>query len=242
MSKKSELQDSEIIIANTLTRSAQNLSLAEKRMIYLAIAKMGNNFGEGGEVILLATEYAKTFKMPLNQAYEQLKGAADNLFERYFTLNKKDRIGVMKWKVRWVEASGYDVGTGRVGITFGHTVKPYLCNLKEKFTRYRLEQVCALRSIHSWRLLEQLVMWESTGLYCPTVEQFHQVMETTTTHKKNFNQLLTKIIQPAIKELTEKDGWIINFSSSKLGRKVNSLKFVFTKNPQPLLPLEPPVS
>ena len=232
MSKDKGLQDKEVMIANTLTRSAQSLSLAEKRMIFAAIAKMGNNFGESGEVILLATEYAETFEMPLNQAYEQLKDAADNLFERYFTLAKTDRKGTMKWKVRWVESAGYDKGAGRVGIVFTQTIKPYLCGLTAEFTKYRLKQACALRSIHAWRLLEQFERWESTGVYYTTVEDFHDVMESNDSCRNNFAQLMRKVIAPAIKELSEKDGWLVDFGSGKLGRKVNNLTFKFKKNPQ----------
>jgi len=40
------------------------------------------------------------------------------------------------------------------------------------------------------------------------------------------------MIEPAIKELTEKDGWLIQWEPVKTGRKVGSLRFTFMRNPQ----------
>ncbi|WP_431733584.1 hypothetical protein [Kingella kingae] len=39
-------------------------------------------------------------------------------------------------------------------------------------------------------------------------------------------------IEPAIKELTEKDNWLIEWEARKRGRKVATLLFKFQRNPQ----------
>jgi len=227
------LQNKNIVMANTLVRSAQSLSLAEKRLLFASVAKMGNRFGE---VILTASEYAETFEMPINQAYEQMKSAVKNMRLRYFTLNVPDRKGVMRWEINWLQKIGYEDGTGRVGLRFTEDILPYLYDLTREFTKYKLKQACALRSVHSWRLLE-LFEQQSSGWLNITVENFCHAMEATDTHRKNFNQLFTKIIQPAIKELTEKDGWLIGFEIAKNGRKVHMLKFTFERDPQGRLSL-----
>lgn len=222
------LQGKRVVVANTLIRSAQSLSLAEKRIVFAAIAKMGNNFGE---VILHASEYAETFDMPVKQAYEQLKGAIEGMRTRYFTLAVPDREGVMVWKINWVQKIGYDDGKARVGLRFSEDVLPYLCDLTREFTKYKLKQACALRSIHSWRLLE-LFEQQSSGWLSIKIEDFHNAMEANDSCRNNFAQLKRKIIEPAIKELQEKDGWLIDFSFAKGGRRVEILRFTFEKNPQ----------
>lgn len=222
------LQSKNVVVANTLVRSAQSLSLAEKRIVFAAAAKMGNNFGE---VILHASEYASTFDMPVKQAYEQLKNAVEGMRTRYFTLAVPDREGVMIWKINWLQKIGYDDGKARVGLRFSEDVLPYLCDLTKEFTKYKLKQACALRSIHSWRLLE-LFEQQSSGWLAIKIEDFHHAMESNDSCRNNFAQLKRKIIEPAIKELCEKDNWLIDFSFTKAGRKVDTLKFSFEKNPQ----------
>ena len=48
----------------------------------------------------------------------------------------------------------------------------------------------------------------------------------------DFAQIKRRIIDPAVKELREKDGWIIDWEPVKAGRKVKSLRFSFQRDPQ----------
>ncbi|WP_338333363.1 hypothetical protein [Acetobacter sp. LMG 32666] len=45
-------------------------------------------------------------------------------------------------------------------------------------------------------------------------------------------QNLVKIIKPAVKELIEKDGWLIEWKPIKTDRRVSKLRFEFKKDPQ----------
>lgn len=235
LARAGSLQGKDVVMANALTRSAQGLNLAEKRIIFAVIAKMGGNFGE---VFLYATEYAKTFDLKENQAYEQLKQTVDAMRTRYFSLAIPDRKGVMKWKINWFSSIGYHDGEGKIGLKFNADVIPYLYDLEQEFTRYKLKQACALRSVYSWRLLElfeQFTANGGTGWLTISVEDFCNAMEATETHRKNFKDLRTKIIEPAINELVKKDNWMIGFEPVKEGRKVVRLRFDFERNPQPTL-------
>jgi plasmid replication initiation protein len=62
-------------------------------------------------------------------------------------------------------------------------------------------------------------------------------MEVTEKQAANFNNIKRRIIEPAIKELMEKDGWLIDWKPIKRGRKVAQLQFRFARNPQGQLPL-----
>ena len=48
----------------------------------------------------------------------------------------------------------------------------------------------------------------------------------------DFGQVKRRIIDPAVKELTEKDGWLIQWEPVKAGRKVKAVRFTFMRNPQ----------
>ena len=57
-------------------------------------------------------------------------------------------------------------------------------------------------------------------------------MEATENYKANFSLLRRKFIEPAFKELSEKDGWLIEWEARKRGRKVVTLLFKFQRDPQ----------
>ena len=60
------LAQQNVVIANVVTRSAQSLSLAEKRILMAGIARMG---GKNQQVRITAAEYAETYDVSLDTAY-----------------------------------------------------------------------------------------------------------------------------------------------------------------------------
>nr|WP_230580727.1 replication initiation protein [Xenorhabdus bovienii] len=138
--------------------------------------------------------------------------------------------------MRWLGAYKYNEGEAHVVLSFTPQVTPYLCELEDNFTKYQLSQACALRSVHSWRLLELFEQMntnkENNGWLSMSLDDFHHAMETAESYKTNFGQVKRKIIEPAVKELTEKDNWMIDWKSIKLGRKVVRLEFWFRKDDQ----------
>ncbi|WP_170901610.1 replication initiation protein [Escherichia coli] len=226
------LRGKNVVMSNAISRAAQSLSLAEKRIIFAAIAQMG---GKYAPVRITAQEYANTFGMPLKQAYSQLKEASENFFNRYirFKLNEVSKIDVDVWKIRWLGAYKYNDGEANVLLHFTPQVMPYLCELEDNFTKYQLSQACALRSVHSWRLLELFEQMntnkENNGWLSISLEDFHHAMESPDSYKTTFGLLRKYMIEPAVKELTEKDHWMIDWKPIKKGRKVVRLEFWFRK-------------
>ena len=122
-------------------------------------------------------------------------------------------------------------------IRFSFEVAPHLLGLRSKFTSYKLKQASALRSVYAWRLFECLQSWKSKGRWVVDVEDFNNIMEAPESLKKDFAQLRRRVLEPAIKELREKDNMEISLDLVKAGRKVTGLCFTFRPNPQGALDL-----
>lgn len=219
------LKNKNIVIANILTTSAQSLSLGEKRILFAAIAKAS---GIKTNVTLTAQEYADTYDLPLKQAYEQIKEAAQNIFNRYITLTKHDEKEDVTRHFRWVEAYEYKDGLGKVTLVFTNSLMPYLIDLEKQFTKYKLRKACALRSVYSWRLLE-LLEQQSSGWLEMKLSDFHHAMNATKTHRKNFKDTRVHLVESPINELNKTGEWRISWEAIKHGRKVSSLRFKFSK-------------
>lgn len=233
----SSLQNKNIVVSNYITRSAQTLSLAEKRIIFAGIAKLG---GINGEVKLSAQEYSETFGIDLDTAYTQLKLAADNLLKRTLSWQVSDGKNLGMLRCLWLQGYKYFQHEGYITFKFSEYVFPFLFEISKEFTRYQLGQASALRSIYSWRLLELLEQFRKSnnskknhdGWLSISLDDFWHAMEATESYKANFSLLRQRVIEPAIRELTEKDNWLIQWETIKHGRKVTSIKFKFERNPQ----------
>lgn len=231
------LSDMQVSMSNELTRSAHSLNLSEKRIIAACIAKsdqlpdMEEVRRRGAWLVrLTAKEYAETFGVDLDTAYNQLQSGAKNLFRRYIRTSRITRKGIKIHECRWVGAVHYHEGEGVVELDWWHEVVPHLFGLEVHFTRYKLWQASALRSTYSWRLFELLQSWLSTGLYESTIDDFCLAMDVPDSYRKNFKEIRTRVIEPAIRELTEKNNMAITWQPRNAGRKVIGLIFKFEYN------------
>lgn len=231
-----------VTMSNALTRAGHGLTLSEKRIVASAVAKLDSRRalppGEVPRTRISAAEYAETFGVDLDTAYDQLQAGARMLYKRSITFfepafrrNGKPLPPTMV-QMRWVGSVKYQKGEGWVELAWWPDLLRHLVGLQRQFTTYQLQQASALRSTYSWKLLELLMRFKSTGRAEYTVEDFCASMDATEKQAANFAKIRTKIIEPAVKELTEKDGWLIQWMPIKAGRKVAAVRFDFMRSPQ----------
>jgi plasmid replication initiation protein len=229
------LAERHVTLRNDLVAASHGLkTLAEQRIVKSAAAKLDSVRLDQGryKIKLTAGEYAETFNLDPNTAYEQLKDVSKSLLNRTIRREEQSRRGVKVHLDHWVSGITYHEGEAWVELRFSHEATPYLTALRGNHTTYLLKQAAGLRSIYSWRLLEMLMQFKATGWKQVDVEDFAKAMDAKPSHTKNFAQLRRWVIEPAVKELTEKDGWLIEWTQIKAGRKVTALRFDFRRDPQ----------
>lgn len=236
-----------VSMTNALVRAGHGLTLSEKRLVACAASKLDSKKkllpGNIPVTKITAAEYAEVFEVDSDTAYNQLKSAADKLFNREITFYQRvsrlrdNQVNRRKIKMRWVGKAIYNPGEGMVELHWWPDVLPHLTGLSKKFTTYQLQQTSALRSAYSWRLLEMLTQFESSGWAEYDIDDFTTAMDATDKQKQDFAAIRRKIIEPSVKELSEKDGWLIQWKPIRSGRKVIALRFQFERDPQGRLEL-----
>lgn len=236
------LKDRHVSMSNALTRAAHGLTLAEKRLVMAAVSKLDSKrFATEGQAIITritAAEYAEIADCEMNVAYRALAAAGRNLYNRsitfyapHFKRNGKP-AGETINHMRWIGRAKYHRQEGWIELSWWHEVLPHLTGLRRNFTQYQLKQATALRSVYSWKLLELLQRFQGTGWAEYPIDDFCLSMEATEKQKANFNNIRRRIIEPAVKELIDKDGWIIMWEPVKKGRRVAAVRFRFHRDPQ----------
>ena len=241
--------DHKITMSNALTRAGHGLSLAEKRIIFIAISKIDprkplqlNQHGLYTSRIT-AAEYAQLAQCEIQTAYQALKSAAKALYQRSITFFEPayKRKGVLvQSHMRWVGKVQYHENEGWAELFWWPEILPHLTGLRVQFSTYHLQQASALRSTYSWKLLELLNRFKSQGWAHYTIEDFAASMEAPPS-LSDFGQIKRRIIDPAVKELCEKDGWSIQWQAIKAGRKVKALHFEFSRRTADKPTTEPPI-
>ena len=152
-----------IVKTNRLNTAIQNLTLAEIRLVQLAIIdsrEKNEGLSADKPLTIKASRYAEAFGTTRQGAYDVLKKAEENLFERRFTfLDENDGYPV---KSRWISQAKYKQDKGTIEIIFTPAVVNEITRIngiEQFFTKYTLEQTSMLNSMYSLRLYELLIQW-----------------------------------------------------------------------------------
>lgn len=215
--------------SNILINAAYTVTLAEQRLILLAIAKSGESPESMRYLVVHARDYAKQYKVTLNTAYEALQSATAQLFERRFSYQRYTDKGHLRDVVsRWVSRVEYGEAEGMVTLSFSDDLLPLLCDLKEKFTHYALEQIADLKSAHAIRLYELLISWRSTGK-TPVieVEDLRRRLGLEQDEYPRMDNFKRRVLDYAINQINKHTDIVASYEQHKRGRSISGFHFKF---------------
>lgn len=243
-----------VTIKNELVRRIKRMKLSEKRLLALAIAKcnpkekilkdramrLDPTTGEapGWVIRVTAKEFSETYPhIKAKHAYSELKAAADNLFECKVEWDEevieRGKKVIKHRVVRWIYEKVDTTTSGWVDIKFSPSIAPYLLGIESEFTKYKLRHAADLRCMYSWSLLEIMAQYRDTGFVVISYDDFCKSVAAPESCVQDSGQLRRRVIEPAVKELQEKNGIAIEWEPvTPAGRKVTGFRFKFKPDPQ----------
>ena len=218
-----------VVKSNRLNTAIQNLSLAEIRLIQLAIIdSREHNKGLSSDTPLRinAMRYAEVFDVSKQTAYEALIDAETNLFERRFTfMDERD----LKVKSRWISQATYLTGEGAIEVIFTPAVVNEITRIhgiEQFFTKYTLEQTSQLKSLYAVRLYELLIQWREarkTPLF--ELEVFREQLGLGVDDYKRMSDFKRRVLDASVKEINDKTDIKVSYTQEKQGTTIVGFKF-----------------
>jgi len=218
-----------VVKSNRLNTAIQNLSLAEIRLIQLAIIdSREHNKGLSSDTPLRinAMRYSEVFEVSKQTAYEALIDAETNLFERRFTfMDERD----LKVKSRWISQATYIDGEGAIEIIFTPAVVNEITRIhgiEQFFTKYTLEQTAQLKSLYAVRLYELLIQWREarkTPLF--ELEVFREQLGLGVDDYKRMSDFKRRVLDASVKEINDKTDIRVSYTQEKKGTIIVGFKF-----------------
>lgn len=212
---------------NALINAAYTLTLAEQRLILLAVAEASGDMEKLKHVTIHAADYAQRFNITKWSAYEALNSASDQLFNRYFRYQEKTKNGSFSHiKTRWVQSIGYIKDEGVIKVKFADDVLPFLCELKNRFTIYSIEAIAGLKSTYSIRLYEVLIAWKNSGK-TPVIslDNLRLRLGLEAHEYERMTDFKRRVLDAAIKQINENSDINASYEQQKSGRKITGFIF-----------------
>ena len=240
-----DLAEYKVTKSNALVEAAYHLSLAEQRLVLMAIAQTDsrNPSAEAHTFRVRATDYAELFQVDLATAYEALADAAHRLYERSMTkITRPDEKTEIVEDVRWIDrrlVKKEQRYVTELEVSWSRHIQPYLTVLRDKFTSYELRQVIRLQSPYAIRLYEWLVQWlGTTGEVHMTLEEFRTRLDLGKKYPR-FTDLRKFVLQPSVDSINLHTNLDVDWEPIRTKRKVTRLLFVAAERRQGSLDLAP---
>lgn len=224
--------DNQVVKSNKMIQGKYKMSALEQKLVLTLCSKITSTDEMFTEFTMTVDEFAN-FLCIDNKDYEFNR----TLKRKCKALNNKDiemNLGTKEkpdWLFfHWFEYIRYIPGTATIKMKFSPVLEPYLLNLKETYTRYRLGYVINFKSEYSFRFYEMMKQYEGIGERTLTIEEIKDLLMIENKYSK-YNHLKTKVIQKAIEEINKfSDIKVILEKEEKEGKKVVGLVFSINKN------------
>jgi len=163
----------------------------------------------------------------LNQAH--LKKLLKELMSKIIEI--KDLENRNKWKLtHLVKEVDYDEGV--VTAEISKNLLPYFELAKERlFTRFHIQNIKPLTSIHAIRMYELAKQFDDTGWRILDIEELKRMLKLEGKYNA-VKDLKKRVLEPAKKQINERTDINIDYELVKEGRKYKKIRLKISKNQQ----------
>jgi len=208
--------------SNLLIEASYKLTLVEQRIVMILASMIKQEDDEFKKYQLNIKEFAGLLDLKNKDEYSHVQSVTKKLLTRAFTIKMPGAL----LQIGWLSSAKYLDGQGIVELCFDPQLKPYLLQLKDRFTSYRLRNVIQLRSSFSIRIYELLKQYEKLGERTFLLETLREYLGLEESQYKLYGDFKRKIILVAQTELSEKTDLSFEFEEIKVSRRVGKIRFI----------------
>jgi plasmid replication initiation protein len=231
MYKKEE--DKLVVKANHIVEASYSLTLQEQRIILYMASQIKPNDDDFKPIRLSISAFKDLIQINNNSQYNEIQEITKRLRKRDLIIKQQNTT----LQTGWLSSAKYFNGEGYVELRFDPNLKPYLLQLKERFTKYKLQHIIKMSHSYSIRFYELLKQYESIGWRYFKLDELMGMLGIKKDEYKLYAHFKARVIQPVKAEFDEKYKqkaieFTFEFEEQKKVRKVIGLRFEIKKPQQ----------
>ena len=225
--------DLEIKKSEAIVKARYKLSPLAIKFISIVISNLKRSDDINEEYVVKVKEFKEFTGQKTKRIYELIDEALNDLLKNPLTIPLGDEKNSIL-KANWVSGAIYN--NGEVKFMIYPKLRPFLIEVKEKYLKYKLENILNLKSSYVIRLYEILKDWlELNKRYGNLSEKIIEVAELRDIleipKSYMFGDIKRQILEKAKTDLEQHTDIIFDYEEIKTGRKVTHLKFTIRTNP-----------
>lgn len=211
--------------SNYLNQASYKLSVVEQKLIAMLVAQIKNDATDFKPYSLNIKDFCSLIGIESSN-YSYIVSVAKSLLDRdvhfWYVNDKGKNIEVI---TKWLSSCVHTEGSGTVEMNFDNVLKPFLLQLRNRFTLYRLENILQLTSVFSIRIYELLKQYENIGSVFFTLEDLRKYIGIDDTQYKMYADFKRRVLVIAQKEIKSKCDIYFDYDEIKVGRSIGKILF-----------------
>lgn len=232
--------------SNALALSSQEMSLLEKRLLSIGIARLDAK-NPDLRVRLFVNEFNSVFDVNTNANYERLREGTKALMSRVVHIEQPDGGWEMfQWVnyARYVSSRSGSDGS-YIDMEFSQKLAPYIHQLSKNFNSYTLEKISQMQSYYSVRIFEILHHDSFAGKKTRLEYDLDDLkfrLRLKYTEKRqlidrypNYKDFRVRVLEQAQRECEIFTDMLFTFEGVRRGRRIAAIIFDIRRKAQPTL-------
>ena len=212
-----------IVQANSLLESRPKMTLNETRLFLTMLARIKKEDEELKPIEIPVREIAELWGMDENAAYKDIKKALLGLQSKIFVVEKINPESGKQhfFSSTYISSAEYEQGEGFAVVEISPKFKPYLIQLKEKFTRYGIGNVIGLSSVNAIRTFELLKQYQGrdgSGWREMSIDDYKKLLGIEGKYPNN-TDLKRFVLNPSKEEINENTDIYVDYELKGRGKK-----------------------
>lgn len=213
-----------VVKSNQLIQNARFSLSAQQQKIVLYIISKIEPFDDDFKLYQFKiTDFCQVCGIePKGNIYSLLKTQIKNISDKSLWIENEQGVETL---CRWIKKPYIDKRSGTMQIQLDEDLKPYLLQIKEKFTEYELIYTLNFKSKYSIRLYEYLksIHYDKLKPYNTTIEieEFQRMLDSTYTNFKDFH---ARVLKPTYKEINQYSDMNFEYELIKSKKTVTHIK------------------
>lgn len=216
-------ENSLVVKSNYLIEASYRLTTQEQRIIFIMASMVRPDDQDFHCYRINVQDFNRLVGVKNQAGYTETKEITKRLLERVLII--RDLKTDSELQMGWLASAQYFHGKGYVELEFSPKLKPYLLELKSRFTAYQLKNVLRLKSSYSIRIYELLKQYEKIKERYFEYEELKRLLGISDDKYNLYGDFKRKILNKAMDELKGKTDIAFTFREKKKGRKVIGIIF-----------------
>ena len=201
-----------VVKSNDLINARYDWTALQQRMILLMIAQLDLADEDFGTQRIDIAELVDRSGLSSNAYYERAAEAAEVLLDQKIYV----RTDAGRWR-GYNLLSFVEPHPGHINARFNPDMRPFLLQLKRRFTRYILGHVLRFQSPYSVRIYEMAMQFQDIGHRTLELDELRETLDVASKYPR-FYDFKRRILDQAVKEIARHTDHVVTYDVVKDGR------------------------